>query len=121
MEYISKYTRKQAIEDGVLFDMNTIIPRKESGINFPVACTSAVYEIIKTAVNNKNWGNDYQGVIWDIFTMFKAYARRATGTELLFKVIIRGVGRKKYHIFKAIISPGDTPDPEITIILPNDD
>ena len=42
-ELIYSYTRKQAIEDGVLVDVSSTA--QEAGINFPVALTSTVWEI----------------------------------------------------------------------------
>ena len=41
-EMISSYSRKQALEDGVLVDLNQFIPVPESGYKYPVACTIAV-------------------------------------------------------------------------------
>mgnify|MGYP000574742923 CR=1 FL=1 len=82
---ISRYTREQALEDGVLVDLNQYIPVHESGFKFPLACTSSVYGIIEKAVNNEKYCNDYKGVVWDIFWMLKLRVR--PGNEIIFKVI----------------------------------
>ncbi|MCX6698305.1 MAG: hypothetical protein NTV68_00020, partial [Methanomicrobiales archaeon] len=41
-EVIFRYTRAQAIEDGVLIDVT--VTAKEIGIKYPVALTTAVYD-----------------------------------------------------------------------------
>ena len=54
-EVISCYGRMQALEDGVLVDLNQLIPIPESGYKYPVACTIAVWKIIESAVNNPKY------------------------------------------------------------------
>lgn len=49
-EVISCYSRKQALEDGVLVDLIQIIPIPESGYKYPLACTIAVWRIIERMV-----------------------------------------------------------------------
>ena len=41
-DYIYRYSRAQAVEDGVLVDVSKIA--REAGITFPVAVTCAVWE-----------------------------------------------------------------------------
>jgi hypothetical protein len=43
-EVIFSYSRKQAIEDGVLVDLTSLA--RDAGIKFPVAVTRAVFELL---------------------------------------------------------------------------
>lgn len=120
-DIIYTYSRKQAIEDGLQVLMDQQMSR-EAGIVYPVYFTSGVLELIQKAVDNKKYCNDFKGVTWDIYTMFKYAARQAKGNSLYFQVIITGVGRKKYITFLAEIgvTDFDNPEPAITIMLPEE-
>lgn len=119
-EYISVYTRKQAIADGFLVDVSDMDIRKEH-FKYPVAFTNTAWAIIDKAVKNKKWCNDLNGVLHDIFWMSKTYYRKLDSTTRIFKVIITGAGRKRNYDFKVICGPGDTPEPVFTFMLPNED
>lgn len=120
-ELIYKYTRLQALEDGVLVDVNQWIPVKESGYKYPIACTAAVFEIVDRAVKNKKFHNDYSGVMWDILWMSRVSPIRRWETGQLFQVIINGAGRKTIYNFKIECHPGDDGEPVLTIMLPDED
>lgn len=120
-EIIYSYSRKQALEDGVLVDLNQFIPIRESGFKFPVACTAAVFEIIDLAVNNPKYCNDYQGVVWDILNMSRMHPVRVWDTGRAFQVIIAGAGRKRIYEFKIECGPGDAGEPVLTIMMPEED
>ncbi len=120
-EVICSYTRKQALEDGVLFDLNQFIPIIESGYKYPVACTVAVWGIIETAVKNPKYGNDYQGIVWDILQMSRNCPTKKWPTGCLFQVIIIGAGPKRIYTFKIECGPGDQGEPVLTIMLPEED
>lgn len=120
-DVIYTYTRKQAIEDG----LQVLADRKlsqEAGIKYPVYLTSGVVELINKAVNNPKYLNDFDGVLWDIYTIFRFAAKNTRGNTLYFKVIILGVGRKRYIDFIAEIGSTDfdNPAPAITIMLPEE-
>lgn len=120
---ISRYTRAQAIEDGVLVDANSgAFEAGSKMFKHPVAMTSAVYDIICKAVDNPNHNNDFDGVWWDIIWMAQNYAKRhMDGSQVLFKVIIVGAARKRNYILKLHIGPGDFAEPVITVMLPDED
>ena len=121
-EVISVYTRAQAIEDGVLADMNAIEEVKEvteQHFSIPVAVTSSVWGMIEKAVENKKHCNDLKGVWHDLCWMSKVY--RGGKTNYLFPCIITGVGRKRNHTFKAVYGHGDNGELTLTIMLPNED
>lgn len=120
-DLISVYTRAQALEDGTLADLNQWIPVAESGYKYPVACTSAVFSIIERAVENKKFGNDYRGVIWDILWMSRKNQIKSWETGGLFQVKITGADRKSIFTFKIDCGPGDDAAPVLTIMLPDED
>jgi len=122
-EVISSYTRAQALEDGVLVDVSEIA--KQAGIKFPVALTSTVwgqYVEVPEGVSCQ----DETGRLWDILWMFRCTAARFTGDTLLFKLNVRNHNRERLDsrdlvTLKAVCGPGATPEPVITIMLPDED
>lgn len=121
-ETIFTYTRKQAIEDGVLVDLSATFPEECRIYRFPVACTSSVWTLIEEAVSNKRHGNDLKGVVWDILYMSqRGVIRRPDPSTVIFRVIITGTGRRKLHTLKAVCGPGDDGEPVVTIMLPEED
>lgn len=116
---ISSYSRAQALEDGVLIDLTEADVAK-GHFKYPLACTAAVWALIQKAVNNKKWMNDQAGVLHDICWMSR-FGQVVDPTTRLFKVIITGTGRRKNHWLKIVCHPGDTPEPVLTIMLPEED
>lgn len=138
---IFSYTRKQAIEDGVLVNLTdpsfTFRPRlnilKEAGIIFPVAMT---YTAFARAVQELGEPlppcQDLSGRLWDVLTMLK-YAIKNGGNEstLFFSVRVwnwiyvsgKRTERTKHEDvrLKAVCGPGDNAEPVITIMLPDED
>lgn len=116
---ISSYSRKQAIEDGVLVEFDSK-NTKEAGIKYPVAITRLAYQLIDDAVNKG--GKQLEGVILDMFTMFRLAAQQTTSNETIFEMMIweKHVATDRLMKFKAICSAGDTPEPVITIMLPKE-
>ena len=93
---ISEYSRAEALEDGMLADLNQWIPIHESGYKFPIACTAAVFAIIEKCAESKTNFCDYKGIIWDVFHMSRSAPVKQWETGRLFKVKIG----KKIHTFK---------------------
>lgn len=120
-EIISSYSRAQAIEDGFLVDVTETA--REAGIKYPVALTRAVwnqYVEVPAGVQCQ----DVQGRLWDVLCMFRFKARIAGGDTLSYQLHVRNTNRPgtpPLVTLKAIIGPGDTPEPVITIMLPNED
>ena len=122
-EVIYACTRAQAIEDGVLIDVSSVA--KEAGIKFPVALTSTVwgeYVEVPEGVSCQ----DETGRLWDILWMFRCAARNFSGDTLFFKLYVRNHNRERLDrrdlvTLKAVCGPGDTLDPVITIMLPDED
>ena len=109
---ISSYSRKEAIEDGVLVDITDTA--REAGFKYPVACTAAVWALIEAP-----WGHtDINGKLWDIVYMcIHEIKRGMAGDRVYFTAKVNGKNRNFY----AVICPGDTPDPVITIMFTDED
>lgn len=66
--YIHRYTRAQAIEDGVLIDVTSTA--KEAGIRYPVALTRAVWERC-VAIPPGVACQDEAGRLWDVVWLLR--------------------------------------------------
>lgn len=122
-DVIFRYTREQAIADGVLVDVTETA--KEAGFRIPVALTRAAWaecvEVPKGVV-----GQDIPGRLWDVLWMARnAIARsKGDGPELLFQLHVRNDNREgtpPLVTLKATCGPGDDGSPVITILRPEED
>ena len=120
-DLVHTYTRAEALEDGILVDLNQFIPVNESGYKYPVACTRTVWEIIEKAVKNKKHGNDHKGIIWDILNMSRMNQKKRWETGALFQVLITGAAHRTIFMFKIECEAGDDLAPVFTISLPDED
>ena len=123
-EPISSYSRKQALEDGVLIDITKTA--KEAGVKFPTAMTSAAYEDC-VSWTQKSGVQDESGRLWDVAWMFSRAAIRSWSSDRqitfsLFRVPNKAKCRDpKPVILKAVIGPGDNMEPVITIMCLDED
>lgn len=120
---IFKYTRKEAIEDGVLYDITELA--KEAGFKIPVAITSAVESRILTITEeDKAYGQSRDGRLWDLLWMLKVIVMR-DGEEapglIHFTVMIQDSQECAEYALKALCGPGDDAAPVITIMFPEED
>ena len=126
-EIIYAYTRAQAIEDGVLVDVSKTA--KEAGFVYPVAITSAVWaDCVEWSDEDtkRQVPQDEFGRLWDVLWMAKIAVKQGNGgTQLLYPLhrVPRGGKAQKPHLIhlKLVCGPGDTPEPVITIMLPDED
>ena len=122
-DVISTYTRKQAIEDGVLVDVSKMA--QEAGFRMPVAVTCAVWaDYVTPDPRSVPYGQSVEGRLWDVLWMARCYIRRAQPgqPEILFQVIFIMKERQRRVItLKAVCGPGDNAEPAITIMLPHED
>ena len=119
-DLIFSYTRKQAIEDGVLIDVTEMA--KEAGFKWPVAITDTVWnQHIVPDVASAQEVQSIEGRLWDVLNVLRFRALTG-GTEVLFKVIFIEKGVIDMEIeLKAVCGPGDEGEPVITIMLPGED
>ena len=119
-ELIHRYTRAQAVADGVLVDVTATA--KEAGITYPAAVTRAVFERY-IRVPDGVIGQDERGRAWDVLWMLRfAIARSPEGDFLLYTVFVRNdnAGPRPVKL-KALCHPGDEGEPVITVLLPDED
>lgn len=121
MDVIYSYSRKQAIDDGVLIDVGEM--GKEAGIKFPIAITSAVWNKYVEVPDGVSC-QDKTGRLWDIVWMLycRIAGSRDIGTHVLFRLYVRNTNEAADLVtLKAVCGPGDDGDPVITVMLPNED
>lgn len=121
---ISTYSRAQAIEDGVLVDISQSSEAGECGFKFPIAMTRAVwnqYVEVPPGVAHQDW----KGRLWDVLYMLRHEIRTGPPRSvILYKLHVRNDNRDRTPplvTLKAVCGPGDTPEPVITIMLPEED
>jgi len=119
-ELISRYTRADALADGVLVDVTN--SAKQAGIKYPTAVTQAVFEKY-IRVPDGVTGQDEAGRIWDILQLLAVAIRlSAGGDSLAFTVLVRNDNLAPQRAeLKALCHPGDDAEPVITILLPDED
>jgi hypothetical protein len=122
-DVIFAYTRKQAIEDGVLIDVSDTA--KEAGFRIPVALTHAVWAAY-VAVPEGVEGQDEKGRLWDVLWMCRHAIALGTShkREVIFRLYVRNDNREGVPPLielKAICGPDDDASPCITIMLPDED
>jgi hypothetical protein len=120
-DVIYSYSRKQAIEDGVLVDASELA--REAGFRFPVALTRSVWcECVE--VPEGVTGQDETGRLWDILQMLRWAIKKSQGgeSELLFELLVRNDNRQARTVrLKSHCGPGDEGEPVITIMRPDED
>lgn len=113
-------TRAQAIEDGFLVDVSATA--REAGIRFPVALSAAVWEgVVVPDEASKRQGQDIQGRLWDVLWMFRCAALGPDTDLLIYSLLVVQKGVRRRVQLKAVCGPGDTAEPVITIMLPDED
>ena len=126
-EYIYKYTRQQAIADGVLVDLskNELSDMvREVGIKTPVAMTIGAWvQAIGLLDDPLPVGQSLNGRLWDVLTVL-VYSIRMTkqnAPTVNFRVSVWN-GKKHENVYLwAKIHPGDYGEPVITIMLQGED
>jgi hypothetical protein len=120
-DVIHRYTRAQAIADGVLVDVSAVA--REAGIRWPVALTRAVWERC-VRVPDGVFCQDEAGRLWDVLFLLSLAARRCDGAEVRFGVHVRDDNSERTPPLvrlKALCGPGDDGEPVITVRLPHED
>ena len=120
---IYSYTRKQAIEDGVLVDLTPWA--RETGFTIPLACTATVCnQHVTPPEGSRAVGQSERGRAHDLLWMlWLAIKKQPEAADLLiFEVIFLNAGGKRETVkLKAICGPGDNAEAVLTVMLPNED
>jgi hypothetical protein len=120
-EIIHRYTRADAIRDGVLIDVTATA--KEAGIRYPVALTRAVWERCVTIQPGVQF-QDESGRLWDVLFLLRMAIARSDGQEVRFGVHVRNDNRDRTPPLirlKALCGTNDDGSPCITVLLPDED
>ncbi len=121
-DVISRYTRAEALADGVLVDVSGTA--REAGIRYPVAFTRAAWDRC-IAVPTGVVLQDEAGRLWDVCWMLRLAIGRSDGGPLVrFGVHVRNDNRERTPPLvrlKGLCGPGDDGKPVITILLPEED
>ncbi|MEK7254515.1 MAG: DUF6573 family protein [Bacteroidota bacterium] len=118
-EIISAYSRRQAIEDGVLVDVSSVA--KEAGFIIPVAVTAAVWADVNDIPKRFQGIQDIQGRLWDLLSMLRFAIRNNRDRSVINYAFTMHVGQGSLYTAKAVCSPGDNAEPVITIMQPHED
>ena len=120
-DVIYTYTRRQAIEDGVLIDVSNLA--RQAGYKWPVALTSHLYHTyINPNKNLESYGQSDIGRLWDVLNVLRHEAQNSNGTTVLFQVsFLMEIDCMEEITLKAIAGPGDEGEPVITIMTPEED
>ena len=118
-EVIFSYSRQQAIEDGVLVDVTEMA--KEAGFKWPFAMTAEVWTLIEN-IPEKYQHEDVQGRLWDVLmvALMNVRAKKGQSQDLFFDLILHQ--RDTSHLrLKLMAGPGDSGEPVLTLMLPDQD
>ena len=126
-EVIHRYTRAQALADGMLVDVTETA--REAGFRVPVALTAAAWgkAVAWTDADSaRQTPQDEAGRLWDVVWMAYIAARRASGgCRVPFQVHVVPRGGKATNprlvTLHMHIGPGDEAEPVITIMNPDED
>ncbi len=126
---IHRYTRAQAIADGVLHDISKMA--KEAGFRYPVAITAAVKHDLEDIPPTRQNIESFEGRLWDMLTVARFRAKLAAeGAHeiqprmILTRLSTNAQGRRVFtrdYRFTVHIGPGDQGEPVITIMRPDED
>jgi hypothetical protein len=120
-DLIHRYTRAEAIADGVLVDVTATA--REAGIRWPVALTRAVWQRC-VSVPAGVVCQDEASRLWDVLFLLALAARQGKGAVVRFGVLVRNdnsEGIPPLVRLKAVCSPGDHGEPVVTVMLPDED
>jgi hypothetical protein len=122
-DLIHRYSRADALRDGVLIDVSATA--WEAGFKYPVALTAAVWARC-VAVPPGVVCQDEAGRLWDVLTVLRWAIRRegARARDLAFAVHVRNDNREGVPPLvrlKAVCGPGDQGEPVVTVMLPEED
>lgn len=122
-EVVSRYSRFDAIRDGVLYDLTA--EARQCGFKLPLAVTEAVYRsYLDPSPDLIAEGQSREGRTHDLLQVLRVAILTAPSTDtLFFKVLfVLAPGQPAVSIeLKALIHPGDDAEPVITILEPLED
>ena len=124
-DLIYSYSRADALGDGVLIEADPELCR-QAGIRWPVALTDHLWGYIEPDNLEEMPGQSVTGRLWDLLWMFTLAARRSGGDRISYRVMFQvktDKTRPRMETLTVIAAcgPGDSGEPVITLMLPEDD
>ena len=133
-DVIHTYSRRQAIEDGVLvqlsgpgYEGDPWVPEMvaELGYRIPIAMTATAFgQYVELTPAAERACNDIKGRLWDVLWMLKlAIGRCPVDTDTIYFDLYCVVDRVKPKLvrLKSLCGPGDEAEPVLTIMFPEED
>ncbi len=121
-ERIFTYRRAQALEDKALVDVSEMA--LEAGIRCPTAISHEVWSrYVALSEAARRAGQYENGRLWDVLWMFAcAASTQPEADELYFRLYVStDCVEPRLIELKAAIGPGDSGEPVLTIMLPDED
>jgi len=114
-ELIYVYTAEQAVEDGVLVDVDPELAR-EAGYRWPVRITQGVESLVTPTEEEQSLGQSMEGRLWDVLWMARIAILNAHPEErfVTFDVML---GRKTTRLWGCVDA---TSELAIHIITPGE-
>jgi len=116
-DIISRYTRADAIAEGVLVDISANFPITRRLYKFPVAFTASVWTIIESTGNENLIGE----VIAVLVASQRNQIKELDESTMLFQVILENAAPTERLTLKIMCHGGDEGEPVLTVMLPNED
>jgi len=118
-DIIDRYTRKQAIEDGFLFDVTGFA--RQMGFKYPVALTVGVQSLLNQAVEKK-YSSYFEALYKLLCALFDA-AKKEESNRCDFEApcFSKYTGGIRKMPFYSVCDGGDDGRPVLTVLLPNED
>src|SRR5438105_447681 len=101
-DVIHTYTRKQAIDDGVLVPVEDLVPdepefARQAGWKVPVAMTATLAGLVVPNGHETGQGQSIKGRLWDLLNMARMYSRSQRGDTAYFPCIFATSHRANYR------------------------
>lgn len=129
VKLIFKYTREQALADGVLVDVTPLA--REAGLRYPAAITAELMRVLTPREADGRRGQSLAGRQWDCLWMLaqairgwipsKKCAGPGSGETVYYRFLLMERGIRGYREIKAVCGPGDDHHPVLTLMLPDED
>jgi hypothetical protein len=78
--YIFRYTAQEAVEDGVLLEIDPGLSQ-EAGYKVPVRITQGVSALVTPSEEEEDAGQSTEGRVWDLLWLARIAIANAEGTE----------------------------------------
>lgn len=121
-DIIHRYTRAQAIDDGVLAEIPAALAQ-QAGFLCPIAMTATAYGDVAEWPANEP-GQDTTGRLWDVLMAFKIAARHAGDSDCVTFTVLRvprgGTAPRPVRLV-GHIGPGDDGEMVMTVMFPGED